>query len=183
MTSPLLLRSPQLLALDVSSLHPAEGFGFPTRYVALCAGFAALAIIGIVLVAALSKPRRARIQAPGAHAVQNQRMVWHRRIEEVVQRHEAGELNRVDAFSELAEIVRAYASATTGSDMAAHTLADFNAMPRTAANREGVDLLRQTIAALYPPEFADFASNAQAKTTTVRQAAGWVSNLVERWRP
>ena len=172
----------QLLALDVSSLHPANAFGFPTRYVALCAGFAALAVIAVVLAVVLSKPRRTRTQAPGAHTTQSQRLLWHRRIEDVVQRHEDGELDRIDAFNELAEIARAYASTTTGNDMASHTLADFNAMPRTAANREGVDLLRQTIAALYPPEFADL-SNAQAKGTTVRQAAGWVSNLVERWRP
>ena len=173
----------QSLALDVSSLRPAGAFGFPTRYVALCAGFTAIAVIAIVLVAVLSRPRRAQVQTSGTHSGQNQRMQWHQRVQDVVRRHEAGELDRVDAFNELAGIVRAYASTTTGRDMAAHTLADFNAMPRPSANREGVDLLRQTIAALYPPEFASTASNAQAKDTTVRQAAEWVSKLVERWRP
>ena len=46
----------------------------------------------------------------------------------------------------------------------------------------GFTLLRQTIAALYPPEFANAEFNAQAKDATVEQAADWVLNLVERWR-
>lgn len=173
----------QSVALDVSSLRTAGAFGFPTRYVTLCAVFAAIAVVAIASAVVLSRPRRAQPRTTGAHSSQNERLRWHQRIQDVVRRHEAGELSRVDAFNALAEIARAYASATSGHDMAAHTLADFNAMPRPSANREGVDLLRQTIAALYPPEFASAASNRQAKDTTVRQAAEWVSNLVERWRP
>ena len=46
----------------------------------------------------------------------------------------------------------------------------------------GFTLLRQTIAALYPPEFANAEFNAQAKDATVEQAADWVLNLMERWR-
>ena len=47
---------------------------------------------------------------------------------------------------------------------------------------KGLDALKQTIGALYPPEFADDARNRIAQTTSVQQAAEWVANLVERWR-
>ena len=45
----------------------------------------------------------------------------------------------------------------------------------------GFTLLRQTIAALYPPEFATPSSRA-GEGRTVEQAADWVLNLMERWR-
>ena len=43
-------------------------------------------------------------------------------------------------------------------------------------------MLRQTIAALYPPEFADERFNDSARQTDVEQAAQWVNRLVERWK-
>ena len=56
-------------------------------------------------------------------------------------------------------------------------------LPRSDSigNRHGLDLLRQTIAALYPPEFADERFNAAAGEASVDEAAGWVATLIERW--
>ena len=67
-------------------------------------------------------------------------------------------------------------------DIRNRTLADIDAAPRTTGNQEGITLLRQTIEALYPPEFADAANNGIAREATVEQAGEWVANLVERWR-
>ena len=53
---------------------------------------------------------------------------------------------------------------------------------RSTGNQQGLTLLRQTIEALYPPEFADAERNHIARQATVEQAGEWVANLVERWR-
>ena len=96
----------------------------------------------------------------------------------MVARHEGGALTREEAFAELSSIAREFASERTGRDFNAHTLTDIRRETRAVGS---VDLLRTTIAALYPPEFADVRVNAHARTADVREAAGWVSNLVERW--
>ena len=83
---------------------------------------------------------------------------------------------------ELSLIARDFAGASSGKRLEASTLADLLRLPRTPANRQGLDTLRHTIEALYPPEFADPSLNTLAKSVTVKEAAGWVSNLVERWR-
>ena len=75
-----------------------------------------------------------------------------------------------------------YVSTATGSDVRNQTLTDIEATPRTTGNQHGLTLLRQTIEALYPPEFADAERNHTAREATVEQAGEWVANLVERWR-
>ena len=78
--------------------------------------------------------------------------------------------------------VRDFVSTATGSDVRNQTLTDIEATPRTTGNQHGLTLLRQTIEALYPPEFADAERNHTAREATVEQAGEWVANLVERWR-
>ena len=104
------------------------------------------------------------------------------RIDEVVARHESGALPRHEAFVELSVIARDFAGAASGKELSSSTLTDLAYLNRTPANRQGLDALKQTISALYPPEFADDARNRIAQTTSVQQAAEWVANLVERWR-
>ena len=77
---------------------------------------------------------------------------------------------------------RDFAGAASGKELSSSTLTDLAYLNRTPANRQGLDALKQTIGALYPPEFADDARNRIAQTTSVQQAAEWVANLVERWR-
>ena len=87
-----------------------------------------------------------------------------------------------EAFVELSVIARDFAGAASGKELSSSTLTDLAYLNRTPANRQGLDALKQTIGALYPPEFADDARNRIAQTTSVQQAAEWVANLVERWR-
>ena len=93
-----------------------------------------------------------------------------------------GELEREEAFAQLAAIARDFASTATGTDVRNQTLTDIEETPRTTGNQQGLTLLRQTIEALYPPEFADAERNHIARQATVEQAGEWVANLVERWR-
>ena len=86
----------------------------------------------------------------------------------------------------LAAVARDFASQASSAELGSTTLQEIAS--RSAGSLagdsgvHGFTLLRQTIAALYPPEFANAEFNAQAKDATVEQAADWVLNLVERWR-
>ena len=173
-----------LVAQYTQNYKPAQQLGgTPTLVAALlaCIVLAALLILAVVL---LSRPRRGRTrQRPrGVHNGMSANTVWRERIGSIVDRYEAGDVTRDEAFSLLAETARDFATASSGRDMSAHTLYDLSIEPRHRLNKRGLDLLRQTIRALYPAEFADERHNESARRTTVQQAAEWVSTLVERWR-
>lgn len=86
-----------------------------------------------------------------------------------------------EAFVELSVIARDFAGAASGKSLVQY--ADRFGVPESHARESPrIDALKQTIGALYPPEFADDARNRIAQTTSVQQAAEWVANLVERWR-
>lgn len=138
-----------------------------------------LAVVLVALVVWLARPSRkpAKIVNRGRHDALAGKTVWHQRIDDVVSRHAQGELEREEAFAQLAAIARDFASTATGTDVRNQTLTDIEETPRTT-----VTLLRQTIEALYPPEFADAERNHIARQATVEQAGEWVANLVERWR-
>ena len=132
-----------------------------------------LAVVLVALVVWLARPSRkpAKIVNRGRHDALAGKTVWHQRIDDVVSRHAQGELERED-----------FASTATGTDVRNQTLTDIEETPRTTGNQQGLTLLRQTIEALYPPEFADAERNHIARQATVEQAGEWVANLVERWR-
>lgn len=138
----------------------------------------------IALAVVLSRPRRrpAKPQAHGAHAIATGKGVWRTRIGSVVEDYDNGVIDREEAFLRLAAVARDYASAASGRDLSARTLSDLHREHPGSGHRDGLNLLRQTIEALYPAEFADPAVNAAAQRTDVAQAAEWVSSLVERWR-
>lgn len=143
-----------------------------------------LAVILVALTVWLSRPSRkpAMPTSRGRHDALAGTSGWHQRIETVVSRHANGELDREEAFAQLAGIARDFVSTVTGTDMRNLTLTDIKRTPQTTGNRRGLTLFRQTIEALYPPEFADAEHNSIAKEATVEQAGEWVANLVERWR-
>jgi len=174
---------PATLALKSDDLTPAGQIDMTGPFVAMLVAFLLLAAALITGVALLSRPRRNRVRTRphGAHNGAGDKAAWRARIDDVVARHADGALGREDAFAELATIARDFASEATGRDLASHTLTDIRVEPRDPSTRSGLDLLRMTIAALYPPEFADAAVNAHAREASVEEAAGWVSNLVERW--
>ena len=127
-----------------------------------------LAVVLVALVVWLARPSRkpAKIVNRGRHDALAGKTVWHQRID----------------FAQLAAIARDFASTATGTDVRNQTLTDIEETPRTTGNQQGLTLLRQTIEALYPPEFADAERNHIARQATVEQAGEWVANLVERWR-
>ena len=143
-----------------------------------------LAVVLVALVVWLARPSRkpAQIVNRGRQDALAGKTVWHQRIDDVVSRHARGELEREEAFAQLAAIARDFASTATGTDVRNQTLTDIEETPRTTGNQQGLTLLRQTIEALYPPEFADAERNHIARQATVEQAGEWVANLVERWR-
>ncbi|NEG54319.1 hypothetical protein [Bifidobacterium platyrrhinorum] len=171
------------LALDSKDLTPVGQIDLTGPFIAVLAACLLLAAALIACVVVLSRPKRAKPKAVarGAHRAMGDKAYWRGRIDEVTARHADGSLDREEAFAELAAIARDFASDATGRDMKSHTLTDIRREPRNPATRQGLDLLRMTVAALYPPEFADMTVDAHARGVTVEEAAGWVSNLVERW--
>lgn len=114
-------------------------------------------------MAVASEPQAHEKANHGRHDAATGTSVWHERIDDVVARHAKGDLTRENAFALLAAIARDFASAATGSDVRSQTLTDIEATPRTTGNQHGLTLLRQTIEALYPPEFADAERNHTAR--------------------
>ncbi|KAB8300600.1 hypothetical protein [Bifidobacterium apri] len=174
--------------IKLDDLKPAQPFDGAGMIVTVLVVALALACLLTVLAIMLSKPRRPRSQPArphrGVHHETSGTKAWHRRIDDVVDRFHAGEISRDQAFAQLAALARAYASGMSEDTMETQTLSDLNRTVPTSTGRAkaGFMLLRQTIAALYPPEFADERYNDAARTTSVEQGAEWVSTLVERWR-
>ena len=151
----------------------------PTWLLALTATAVILALALITTALLLPKYRRQQ----GEHTVQanfDSRNAWRQRIDQVVAQYASGRLDRDQAMTALATIARGFASRSWNSDMKAKTLAEIKAQPRTPSTRQGLDLLRQTIDALYPPEFA-LPRDSAGTDATVNQAADWVRDLIERW--
>lgn len=169
--------------LAASKFEPAGRIDLTTPLIVSLVAAVLLAVILIVAAVLLSRPRRVRVRPEprGAHADARSRRQWHDRIDDVVAGHASGALTREEAFARLASIARDYASEASGRDMTSHTLADIRREPRTRTTKQGLDLLRMTISALYPPEFADATADPHVGEVSVEEAAGWVSNLVERW--
>jgi hypothetical protein len=155
----------------------------PTALIVALVTCLCTAALLIVVIALLSRPRKhVDTKSCGAHAAGNDKKAWHRRIDEIVNRYEQNDLMREEALNELAQTAREFAGIQTGKDMSSYTLSDISGLPVHETFDPGMKLLRQTIAALYPPEFADVEHHAEAQYADVHQAAEWVANLIERWR-
>ncbi|AKV55437.1 hypothetical protein BACT_0975 [Bifidobacterium actinocoloniiforme DSM 22766] len=181
--------TPALLAAQAGPFTAALPQGKPLppldtwRPLLVAGGLCLLLALGLAaLIVVLSKPRKAAPTPQAKHVTAPSKERWHTRIDQVVTDHAQGRIDQSQAMSQLAEIVRAFASEASGQDLTARTLAELSRQPRTRSNRRQLDLLRQTIAALYPPEFADPSVNRQAYEAQVPQAAQWASALVEGWR-
>lgn len=172
------------VGIDVSDLTTMPQLDWASSLVAVLLACVILAALCAAAAVWLGRPKRRVSQArkQGAHTSQASEHVWQQRIADIVRRYHDGELQHQDAFDELAALTREYASSASGKDMRCDTLLDIDLRPRTASDKQGLDSLRQTIAALYPPQFADVDTNESAREATVEQAAQWVSRFVERWR-
>ncbi len=172
------------IAVDVDDLTVTGELTLTIPLVIAFVIFLLLAALLITLAVLLSRPSKKKKERTekGAHRTASDKSVWRQRIDDVIGLYNSGGIDREEAFTRLAAVARDYATSVSGKDMTSHTLSDLAQEPRLPGNRRGLDLLRQTIEALYPAEFANAAVNAQARVTTVEQAADWVSTLVERWR-
>lgn len=172
------------IAEGLDDLHPVGQVDMvmPLAIAAIGSLIAAIALVAVVI--ALSKPRRRRQEQSrrGAHMDGNALTRWHEEVDGIIRRHDEGRLPREEAFVELADVARRFASEASGMDMSARTLEDLSVLPRTTGNRHSLDMLKQTIAALYPAEFSGDGLDRHAGMVGVHEAAGWVSNLIERWR-
>jgi hypothetical protein len=129
----------------------------------------------------LSRPQK-KLPEPSSIRISTERKSrWKTNIETVTQDFHEHRITQTQAMNQLAIIVRTFASEAMGTDLSTKTLAELNQQQRNKNNSKQLDLLRQTIAALYPPEFADPQINRQAHETQVTDAANWVSTLVEEW--
>ncbi|KFF30653.1 hypothetical protein [Bifidobacterium bombi] len=152
----------------------------------LIAATAALFLVCAALVTAvivLSLPKRTpqRRRSRGAHTGDNDRRAWHQRISAIVDANAQHETDYEEAMDALAKVARDFASSTTGRDLGSRTLLDIAREPHTQDASHGMGLLKATINALYPPQFADH-TRAYTEETSVEQAGEWVSDLVDRWR-
>lgn len=161
------------------------------------AGFILLAIAAfVVYLTFFPKAPKAAQAVPVAvsdkHSVDSDARSWHERVRKIAQDYHDGTIDDDEAYLRLAKLSRDYASMRmvtqnvstqqTGSDLTGSTLADLRRAAWPAHCKDGVQALRQTIAALYPPEFADPATDSHAAAATVDQACDWVDSLIERWR-
>ena len=101
-----------------------------------------LAVVLVALVVWLARPSRkpAKIVNRGRHDALAGKTVWHQRIDDVVSRHAQGELEREEAFAQLAAIARDFASTATGTDVRNQTLTDIEETPRTTGGPAGSHL-------------------------------------------
>lgn len=128
----------------------------------------------------LGRPRPQVTKVVSSHSSEARSNPWRIRVQEILEAYQSDRISKEEAFLALAQTARDFASNATGRNMGSHTLLDLNIESRNVRQR-GLDLLRQTIAALYPPEFADAMLNSQARDTTVDEASDWVLNLIDRW--
>ncbi|RSX54736.1 hypothetical protein D2E26_0790 [Bifidobacterium dolichotidis] len=161
--------------ISVQDLHP-QGALSSTGFAITCGVCAIIAVVLVVLVIKFWRPRVVRVveQQTGSHSA-GAKQIWQRRISEVVERFHAGTITEDQAFARLAQIARSFAAQSSGRSLASKTLADLSNDRRSGDSNW--NLLRQTIAGMYPPEFAE-----QPQGVTVDDAAAWVARLVERWR-
>jgi hypothetical protein len=149
-------------------------------YFGIAVGLAllAVALVAVPLILSSRTPRAA--QPNSRHSINRSPERWRDDVAAVLRSYQDGTLNENDAYSELARIARSFASLRLGTDLTSKTLLDLK-RHRQVGSRAHFDALKQTISALYPAEFANAASNAAARETTVESAANWVDSMIERW--
>jgi hypothetical protein len=169
--------TPHFTLLAVASPVPTID---SVNFYVLAAIVLVLAAIALVAIPLLLRNREPHARATSRHGVNRNPEKWRDDVAAVLDRYHAGELSENEAYSSLARIARAFASLRLGTDLTTKTLLDLK-RHHQIGSRAHFDALKQTISALYPPEFADAASNTQAAESSVESAANWVDSMIERW--
>lgn len=173
-----------ILSIDTDDLHPTGALTYTNTLLFVLLACTTIAVAIIIITVLLSKPKRekpAQQLSKSAHATGSMKQQYMNTINDICEQYHAQTLTREDAFEQLASLCRTFASHCYGQSLNSATLAE---LPRSRDAREqhNFTLLRTTISALYPPEFADAQHHPIAKNTSVDQAADWVRALIERWR-
>lgn len=153
--------------------------GILITIVVLCA-LIAISALAVILIGGMK--RKPVASSDQRRAPKRSASEWKTRINSVQKDFNRGLLTEKQAYQRLSTLARQFASAKLGKDMTKHTLAEMRQETSVDPKHKGdFDSLRQTIEALYPPEFASDDWNASARSATVEEATKWVSSLVERW--
>lgn len=104
---------------------------------------------------------------------------WHKDVAHIRDQYHHGDMSQTQAYAALSALARDFASQRLGADFSSSTLFDLN-QRHQLSSKEQFTRLRQTISALYPPEFAP-QTNMSVQQATVDKAAQWVDDLFERW--
>ena len=165
------------LATDPGDLRPVESLALTSSPVVVAIVACLLLAVGLIaLIIMLSRPARKprnSDRARGAHSNASSKAEWRARIDDVVARHESGALPRHESFGRIVRHrPRTPLRRCRIRQGAESQYADRFGVPESHA-RESPRIgthLKQTIGALYPPEFADDARNRIAQTTSVQQS-------------
>lgn len=169
-------------SMDISSIQPQLHDNI--LFVGIILGaLIALCISAFIIYISLrvKKIEDASSSLNPAHKTSARKQEWRKKIESIVEDYHSGALSHDQACAKLASVARKYVSALTGKNITTCTLSEISSLRNKLNNKIGADKLRQTITALYPPEFADLTMNSQAKETSVDDAAQWVLSLLEGW--
>lgn len=150
-----------------------------TMYLILAVGAVVLTVGFIVVALLVGRKRKPRPHPVSRHSAARPIDAWRTEVSEIVASYHRDEIDEGEAYERLARVSRSFASQRTGTDFTAMTLMDLNMQPRVGS-KASFDTFRQTIAALYPAQFAG-PMNASARETTVDSAADWVDAMMERW--
>lgn len=148
-------------------------------YLLLAAGALVLMVGFIVAALLIGRARKPRPQPASRHSAARPINAWRTEVAEIVATYHRKEIDDGEAYERLARVSRSFASQRTGTDLSAMTLMDLNMQPRVGS-KASFDTFKQTIAALYPAQFAG-PTNVSARETTVDSAADWVDAMMERW--
>ncbi|MBQ1286881.1 MAG: hypothetical protein IIY17_02745 [Aeriscardovia sp.] len=145
----------------------------------MAVGIIALILTAAIIVLPLIIPPKAKKEAQGRHSEQKDASEWIEKVEDVKKAYEEGDLEEVDAYARLAQLARGFVSEEMDLNLYSKTLHDLEWAP--VSNRRRYEMFRQTISALYPPEYADSQVDRAADEATVESAANWVEDLISRW--
>lgn len=145
----------------------------------MAVGIIALILTLAVIFLPLLIPPKAKRDASGRHAEKKDASEWVEKVEEIKHKYSEGEVQDVEAYAMLSRLAREFVSEEMDLNLYSKTLRDLDWAP--VSNRKRYELFRQTISALYPPEYANAQSDRAADEATVESAANWVEDLISRW--
>lgn len=162
----------------MNDLISAPVIGHSWIFLALCLVFTCAAG-AVFCVPFLVKYKKESQEPLHKHAVRTPVNAWILAVQKTREAFHNNEITKEEAYTQLSHIARAFASDQLGGDFSAQTLLDLR-RHKHLNSKQQFESLRQTIAALYPPEFAP-PHNVAAQEADVDTAAQWVESMISGW--